>query len=179
MDQHAMDNRPLHLTHIHKYPDRNHCNNSGALPPQGRVRATLWRTAVLQQYLAWSPFSGDLRTIVRQVAQSLSQARLAGNGGGLAGTHTAWYASCLLPSHTDINYSRIFQTIGLLTNVDGLDSGLLLLPKEQAAQVGIDPTKHAYWNDPEQGLVGHPVRLEATHQLHCLVRDPRLLCCRG
>ncbi|GAB1316862.1 hypothetical protein MFIFM68171_07072 [Madurella fahalii] len=49
-----------------------------------------------------------------------------------------------------------------------LDSGLLLLPKEQAAQVGIDPARHAYWNDPEQGLVGYPVRLEATHQLHCL-----------
>ncbi|KAK4223862.1 hypothetical protein QBC38DRAFT_516132 [Podospora fimiseda] len=49
-----------------------------------------------------------------------------------------------------------------------LDSGLLLLPKEQAAQVGIDPKKHAYWNNPEKGLVGHPVRLEATHQLHCL-----------
>ncbi|KAK0721752.1 hypothetical protein B0T26DRAFT_673540 [Lasiosphaeria miniovina] len=49
-----------------------------------------------------------------------------------------------------------------------LDSGLLLLPKEQAAQVGIDPTRHAYWNNPEKGLVGHPVRLEATHQLHCL-----------
>ncbi|KAK4445688.1 hypothetical protein QBC34DRAFT_428858 [Podospora aff. communis PSN243] len=49
-----------------------------------------------------------------------------------------------------------------------LDSGLLLLPKEQASQVGIEPTRHAYWDDPEQGLVGYPVRLEATHQLHCL-----------
>ncbi|KAK0619508.1 hypothetical protein B0T14DRAFT_603301 [Immersiella caudata] len=49
-----------------------------------------------------------------------------------------------------------------------LDSGLLLLPKEQAAQVGIDPTRHAYWDDPGQGLVGYPVRLEATYQLHCL-----------
>jgi len=49
-----------------------------------------------------------------------------------------------------------------------LDAGYILVPKEQAKQADIDPTRHAYWNDPEKGLVGHPVRIEATHQLHCL-----------
>ena len=48
------------------------------------------------------------------------------------------------------------------------------MPKEQAEQAEIDPKRHAYWNDPEKGLVGHPVRIEATHQLHCLVSDPAL-----
>ena len=47
----------------------------------------------------------------------------------------------------------------------------MLLPKEQGAQAGIDPKRHVYWNEPEKGLVGYPVRLEATHELHCLVGD--------
>lgn len=52
----------------------------------------------------------------------------------------------------------------------------MLLPKEQGAQAGIDPNRHVYWNEPEKGLVGYPVRLEATHELHCLVRCATLLC---
>lgn len=49
----------------------------------------------------------------------------------------------------------------------------MLLPKEQGAQAGIDPKRHVYWNEPEKGLVGYPVRLEATHELHCLVSSGR------
>jgi hypothetical protein len=52
---------------------------------------------------------------------------------------------------------------------DGTDAGFLLLPKEQAEKAGLDPKRHAYWDSPEKGLAGHPVRLEVTHQLHCLV----------
>jgi len=55
------------------------------------------------------------------------------------------------------------------------DAGYILVPKEQAKQADIDPTRHAYWNDPEKGLVGYPVRIQATHQLHCLVSDPTAL----
>ena len=51
------------------------------------------------------------------------------------------------------------------------DTGYILVPRDQAEQAGIDPTRHAYWNDPEKGLVGHPVRIQATHQLHCVVSD--------
>jgi len=51
----------------------------------------------------------------------------------------------------------------------------MLLPKGQAKETDIDPKRHAYWDNPEKGLVGYQVRLEATHQLHCLVSD-RSLC---
>ena len=52
------------------------------------------------------------------------------------------------------------------------DAGFLLLSKQEGEEVGIDPKIHAYWDNPEEGLVGYPVRLEATHQLHCLVSNP-------
>ena len=51
------------------------------------------------------------------------------------------------------------------------DAGFLLLSKDEGEKVGIDPKIHAYWDNPKEGLVGYPVRLEATHQLHCLVGD--------
>jgi len=55
-----------------------------------------------------------------------------------------------------------------------LDAGYILVPKEQAEEADIDPARHAYWDDAEKGLVGHPVRLEVTHQLHCVVSEPSL-----
>ncbi|KAI1094223.1 hypothetical protein F5B19DRAFT_446440 [Rostrohypoxylon terebratum] len=49
-----------------------------------------------------------------------------------------------------------------------IHAGILLVPKEEAQESGIDPEIHAYFDNPEKGLVGHPVIIEATHQLHCL-----------
>ncbi|KAI0889443.1 uncharacterized protein GGS22DRAFT_196960 [Annulohypoxylon maeteangense] len=49
-----------------------------------------------------------------------------------------------------------------------IHAGILLVPKEEAKESGIDPEIHAYFDNPEKGLVGHPVLIEATHQLHCL-----------
>ncbi|KAF2019786.1 hypothetical protein BU24DRAFT_459418 [Aaosphaeria arxii CBS 175.79] len=46
--------------------------------------------------------------------------------------------------------------------------GLLMISKEDAAQADIDPKRHAYWNNPEAGLVGYPVGIEVLHQVHCL-----------
>ncbi len=57
----------------------------------------------------------------------------------------------------------------MAVNMDCLDAGILLVPSEDAEASGIDPKKHAYFDNPEKGLVGHPVLIEATHQLHCLV----------
>lgn len=59
------------------------------------------------------------------------------------------------------------------------DSGFMLLPKEQGAQAGIDPKRHVFWNEPEKGLVGYPVRFEATHELHCLVGSSCATISRG
>jgi hypothetical protein len=49
------------------------------------------------------------------------------------------------------------------------DNGVFLVPKEDAEQSGIDPKRHAYWDNPEAGLVGYPAGIEALHQVHCLV----------
>jgi len=54
------------------------------------------------------------------------------------------------------------------------DAGFLLLSREEGEEVGIDPKIHAYWDNPKEGLVGYPIRLEATHQLHCLVGNLRV-----
>ncbi|KAI4870513.1 hypothetical protein F4820DRAFT_403992 [Hypoxylon rubiginosum] len=49
-----------------------------------------------------------------------------------------------------------------------IHAGLLLVSKEDAEDSGIDQETHAYFDNPEKGLVGYPVLIEATHQLHCL-----------
>ncbi|KAI1386896.1 uncharacterized protein F4822DRAFT_328866 [Hypoxylon trugodes] len=49
-----------------------------------------------------------------------------------------------------------------------IHAGILLVSKEEAGDSGIDPETHAYFDNPEKGLVGYPVLIEATHQLHCL-----------
>ncbi|KAI2472135.1 hypothetical protein F4781DRAFT_384486 [Annulohypoxylon bovei var. microspora] len=49
-----------------------------------------------------------------------------------------------------------------------IHAGILLVSREEAEESGIDPEIHAYFDNPEKGLVGHPVLIEATHQLHCL-----------
>ncbi|KAI1415627.1 hypothetical protein F5Y13DRAFT_187120 [Hypoxylon sp. FL1857] len=49
-----------------------------------------------------------------------------------------------------------------------IHAGILLVSKEEAKESGINPDIHAYFDNPEKGLVGHPVLIEATHQLHCL-----------
>ncbi|KAI5862633.1 hypothetical protein GGS23DRAFT_597427 [Durotheca rogersii] len=49
-----------------------------------------------------------------------------------------------------------------------IHAGLVLVPKEETSASDIDPTKHAYFDNAEKGLVGYLVILEATHQLHCL-----------
>ncbi|KAI0391627.1 hypothetical protein F5Y17DRAFT_439825 [Xylariaceae sp. FL0594] len=45
---------------------------------------------------------------------------------------------------------------------------LIMLPKEEAAAASIDPTRHAYIDRPDLGMVGYPVIVEAVHQMHCL-----------
>ena len=47
-------------------------------------------------------------------------------------------------------------------------SGAFLIPKEDATQADIDPQRHVYLDYPERDLVGFPVLMEATHQMHCL-----------
>ncbi|KAI1764013.1 hypothetical protein GGR53DRAFT_495235 [Hypoxylon sp. FL1150] len=49
-----------------------------------------------------------------------------------------------------------------------IHAGILLVSKEDAKDSDIDPEIHAYFDNPEKGLVGYPVIIEATHQLHCL-----------
>ncbi|KAI1776747.1 hypothetical protein F4818DRAFT_411754 [Hypoxylon cercidicola] len=49
-----------------------------------------------------------------------------------------------------------------------IHAGILLVPEDDAEDSGIDPETHAYFDNPEKGLVGYPVLIEATHQLHCL-----------
>ncbi|KAL7628316.1 hypothetical protein AAE478_002516 [Parahypoxylon ruwenzoriense] len=49
-----------------------------------------------------------------------------------------------------------------------IHAGILLVSKEDAKDSDIDPETHAYFDNPEKGLVGYPVLIEATHQLHCL-----------
>ncbi|OTB06568.1 hypothetical protein M426DRAFT_9700 [Hypoxylon sp. CI-4A] len=49
-----------------------------------------------------------------------------------------------------------------------IHAGIMLVPKEEAEDSGINPKIHAYFDNPEEGLVGYPVIAEATHQLHCL-----------
>jgi hypothetical protein len=45
---------------------------------------------------------------------------------------------------------------------------MLMIPKEESEQAGIDPNRHAYLDYPELGLVGYPTNSEAIHQMHCL-----------
>lgn len=52
------------------------------------------------------------------------------------------------------------------------DAGVMLVSKEDVVASDIDPERHAYWDNPEVGLVGYPVIVEAVHQLHCLVSSP-------
>ncbi|ORY70415.1 uncharacterized protein BCR38DRAFT_521202 [Pseudomassariella vexata] len=49
-----------------------------------------------------------------------------------------------------------------------VDSGVILIPEEDAEQAAIDKSRHAYFDSPEMGLVGYPVKVEAIHQMHCL-----------
>jgi hypothetical protein len=48
------------------------------------------------------------------------------------------------------------------------DTGVLLVHKGDESVAGIQPDRHVYWDEPEKGLVGYPVVVEAVHQLHCL-----------
>lgn len=42
------------------------------------------------------------------------------------------------------------------------------MSREEAAQAALDPARHVYFDNPELGLEGFPVKLEAIHQMHCL-----------
>jgi hypothetical protein len=48
------------------------------------------------------------------------------------------------------------------------DAGVLLVQKGDETAAGIDSDRHVYWDEPQKGLVGYPVLVEAVHQLHCL-----------
>ncbi|KAI0398004.1 hypothetical protein F5Y17DRAFT_413128 [Xylariaceae sp. FL0594] len=46
--------------------------------------------------------------------------------------------------------------------------GFVMIPKEEAEAADIDPSRHAYIDRPDIGMVGYPVLPEAVHQMHCV-----------
>lgn len=43
-----------------------------------------------------------------------------------------------------------------------------MIPRGEEAAADIDPSRHAYIDRPDIGMVGYPVLPEAIHEMHCV-----------
>ena len=43
-----------------------------------------------------------------------------------------------------------------------------MIPRGEEAAADIDPSRHAYVDRPDLGMVGYPVLPEAIHEMHCV-----------